>query len=77
MMQELPTDFLKLSLLLPLRLLNHMSRRHVVSNLLLGAFAFPSLQLPALNFFLSLVYLNIRSVCITMISDFLTLKEFV
>ena len=52
-MQELPTDFLKLSLLLPLRLLNHMSRRHVVSNLLLGAFPFPSLQyLARLTFFL-------------------------
>ena len=76
-MQELPTDFLKLSLLLPLRLLNHMSRRQVVSNLLLGAFPFPSLQYPALHFFLSLVYLNIRGVCITMISDFQTSKGFV
>ena len=76
-MQELPTDFLKLSLLLPLRLLKHMSRRRVVSDLLLGAFSFPSLQYLALHFFLSLVYLNIRSVCITMISDFQTLKGFV
>ena len=76
-MQELPTDFLKLSLLLPLRLLKHMSRRHVVSDLLLGAFSFPSLQYLTLHFFLSLVYLNIRSVCITMISDFQTLKVFV
>ena len=76
-MQELSTNFLKLSLLLPLRLLNHMSHRHVVSNLLLRAFPFPSLQYPALNFFLSLVYLNIRSVCITMISDFQTLKGLV
>ena len=76
-MQELSTDFLKLSLLLPLRLLNHMSCRHVVSNLLLRAFPFPSLQCPALNFFSSLVYLNIRSVCITMISDFQTLKGLV
>ena len=75
-MRELPTDFLKLSLLLPLRLLKHMSRRHVVSDLLLGAFSFPSPQYPALHFFLSLVYLNMRSVCITMISDFQTLKEF-
>ena len=76
-MQEMPTDFLKLSLLLPLRLHNHMSRRHVVSNLLVGAFPFPSLQFPASHFFLSLIYLNIRSVCITMISDFQTLKRFV
>ena len=51
-MQELSTDFLKLSLLLALRLLKHMSRRHVVSNLLLGAFSFPSLQYLALHFFL-------------------------
>ena len=76
-MQELSTDFLKLSLLLALRLLKHMSRRHVVSNLLLGAFSFPSLQYLALHFFLSLVYLNMRSVCITMITDFQTLKGFV
>ena len=76
-MQELPTDFLKLSFLLPLRLLNHMSRRHVVSNLLLGAFAFPSLQYLAFHFFVSLFYLNMKSVCITMISDFQTLKGFV
>ena len=76
-MQELPTDFLKLWLLLPLRLLNHMSCRHVVSNLLLGAFAFPSLQYLALHFFVSLFYLNMRSDCITMISDFQTLKGFV
>ena len=76
-MQELPTDFLKLSLLLPLRLLNHMSRRHVVSNLLLGAFAFLSLQYLALHFFVSLFYLNMKSLCITMISDFQTLKGFV
>ena len=105
-MQELPTDFFKLFLLLPLRLLKHMSRRHVVSDLLLGAFSFPSLQYlvslaavfwmsrnappalrdiqktaaretiqyPALIFFVSLFYLNMRSVCITMISDFHTLK---
>ena len=52
-MEELPTDFLKLSLLLPLRLLKHLSRRHVVSNLLLGgAFPFPSPQYPALQFFI-------------------------
>ena len=51
-MQELPTDFLKLSLLLPLRLLKHMSRRHAVSDLLLGAFSFPSVQYLALHFFL-------------------------
>ena len=76
-MQELPTDFLKLSLQLLLRFLKHMSHRHVVSNLLLGgAFPFPSPQYPALHFFLSLVYLNMRSVCITMISDFQTLKGF-
>ena len=77
-MEEHPTDFLKPSLLLPLRLLKHLSRRHVVSNLLLGgAFPFPSPQYPALHFFLSLVYLNMRSVCIMMISDFQTLTEFV
>ena len=75
-MQELLTDFLKLSLLLPLGLLKHMSRSRVVSNLLLGASSFVSPQYPALHFFLSLVYLNMRSVCITMISDFQTLKEF-
>ena len=75
-MQELPSDFLKLSLLLPLQMLKHMSRCHMVSNLLLGAFSFPSLQYSALYFFVSLFYLNMRSVCITMISDFQTLKEF-
>lgn len=78
-MQELPADFLKLSLLLPLRLLklrNNMSRRHVVSNLL-GAFPLLSLRYPALHFFLFLFYLNMRSVCIAMISDFQTLKGFV
>ena len=38
---------------------------------------FPHLSIQPYNFLLSLVYLNMRSVCIMMISDFQTLKEFV